>query len=67
MKKISKAVTKKFSKKTKCADNLFTKDVISINNKKNKKYIDNVVYQEYLKTLNNESSDSKENWNIPSF
>lgn len=60
MKKISKAVTKKFSKKTKYADNLFTKDVISINNKKNKKYLDNFVYQEYLKNLNNESCDTNE-------
>ncbi len=60
MKKISKAVTKKFSKKTKYADNLFTKDVISINDKNNKKYLDNFKYQEYLKNLNSESSDSNE-------
>ena len=60
MKKISRAVTKKFSKKNKFKDNLFTKDVISINDKNNKKYLDNFVYQEYLKTLNNESSDSNE-------
>jgi hypothetical protein len=60
MKKISKAVTKKFSKKAKFADNLFTQDVISINDKKNKKYLDNFIYQEYLKTLNNKSSDSNE-------
>lgn len=56
MKKFSKQNTKKFSKKNKFADNLFTKDVISIDNKKNKKYLDNFVYQEYLKNLNNESS-----------
>lgn len=60
MKKISRAITKKFSKKNKFKDNLFTKDVISINDKNNKKYLDNFVYQEYLKTLNNESSDSNE-------
>ncbi len=60
MKKISKAVTKKFSKKTKFIDNLFAKNVISINDKKNKKYLDNLVYQEYLKNLNSESSDSNE-------
>lgn len=60
MKKISRAVTKKFSKKNKFKDNLFTKDVISINDKKNKKYLDNFVYQVYLKNLNSESCDSNE-------
>lgn len=60
MRKISNAVTKRFSKKAKFADNLFTQDVISINDKKNKKYLDNFIYQEYLKTLNNKSSDSNE-------
>lgn len=58
MKKISRVVTKKFSKKNKFKDSLFTKDVISINNKKNKKYLDNFIYQEYLKNLNSESGDS---------
>ena len=58
MKKISRVVTKKFSKKNKFKDNLFTIFVISINNKKNKKYLDNFVYQEYLKNLNSESGDS---------
>lgn len=60
MKKISKAITKKISKKAKCVDNLFTKDVININDKKNKKYLDNYIYQEYLKNLNSESSDVNE-------
>lgn len=60
MRKISKAVTKKFSKKTKFVDNLFTQNVISINDKKNESYLDNLVYQEYLKNLNNESSDNNE-------
>ena len=60
MKKISRAVTKKFSKKNKFKDNLFTKDVISINDKNNKKYLDDFKYQEYLKNLNSESSDSNE-------
>ena len=60
MKKISRAITKKFSKKNKFKDNLFTKDVISINDKNNKKYLDNFKYQEYLKNLNSESSDSNE-------
>lgn len=60
MKKISKAVTKRFSKRAKFADNFFTQDVISINDKNNKKYLDNLVYQEYLKNLNSESSGSNE-------
>ena len=60
MRKISKAVTKKFSKKTKFVDNLFTQNVISINDKKNESYLDNLVYQEYLKNLTNESSDNNE-------
>lgn len=55
MKKISKAVTnKKFLRKS---DNLFTKNNISLDNPKNKKYLDEIVYQEYLKKLKNESSD----------
>ncbi|MFR5682691.1 MAG: hypothetical protein ACLUD1_01100 [Clostridia bacterium] len=54
MKKISKAVTnKKFLRKS---DNLFTKNNISLNNPKNKKYLDE-KHQEYLKKLKNESSD----------
>ena len=55
MKKISKAITnKKFIKKS---DNLFTKNTISIDNSKNRKYLDNIAYQEYLKKLKTESSD----------
>lgn len=60
MRKISKAVTKNFSKQTKFSDNLFSENVISINDKKNKRYLDNLIYQEYLKNLNSESSDSNE-------
>lgn len=55
MKKISKAVTnKKFLRKS---DNLFTKNNISLDDPKNKKYLDEIAYQEYLKKLKNESSD----------
>lgn len=55
MKKISKAITnKKFLRKS---DNLFTKNTISLDNPKNKKYLDKIAYQEYLKKLKNESSD----------
>lgn len=55
MKKISKAITnKKFLKKS---DNLFTKNTISLDNSKNRKYLDNISYQEYLKKLKTESSD----------
>lgn len=55
MKKISKAITnKKFLKKS---HNLFTKNTISLDNPRNKKYLDNVAYQEYLKKLKTESSD----------
>ena len=55
MRKISKAVTnKKFLKKS---DHLFTKGNISLDNPKNKKYLDEIAYQEYLKKLKNESSD----------
>lgn len=58
MKKISKAITnKKFIKKS---DNLFTKNTISMDNPKNRKYLDNLAYQEYLKKRKTESSDSYE-------
>ncbi len=55
MKKISKAVTKE--KLTKMKDNLFTENVISLDDRKNQKYFDNLSYQQYLSKLNNESSD----------
>lgn len=55
MKKNSKTIIKrKFYKKT---DNLFAKDNISIDDKKNKRYLDNIAYQNYLK---NESCDFDE-------
>ena len=55
MRKISKAITnKKFLKKS---DNLYTKDTISLDNPKNRKYLDNIAYQEYLRKIQKESSD----------
>ncbi len=55
MKKISNAITnKKFLKKS---DNLYTKDTISLDNPKNRKYLDNIAYQEYLRKIQKESSD----------
>jgi len=55
MKKISRAVTKE--KLTKMKNNLFTENVISLDDSKNQKYFDNLSYQQYLANLNNESSD----------
>lgn len=55
MKKISKAVTKE--KLTKIKDNLFTENVISLDDNKNQKYFDELSYQQYLSSLNSESSD----------
>lgn len=55
MKKISKPVTKE--KLTKIKNNLFTENVISLDDSKNQKYFDDLSYQQYLSNLNNESSD----------
>lgn len=55
MKKISKAVTKE--KLTKMKDNLFTENVISLDDRKIQKYFDDLSYQQYLSKLSNESSD----------
>lgn len=57
MKKILKAITFNKLSKLKNYDNLFTKDTISLDDNKNKKYLDNLEYQKYLKNLSNESSD----------
>ena len=55
MRKISKAITnKKFLKKS---DNLYSKDTISLDNPKNRKYLYNISYQEYLRKIQKESSD----------
>ena len=55
MRKISKAITnKKFLKKS---DNLYSKDTISLDNPKNRKYLDNITYQEYLRKIQKENSD----------
>ena len=42
-------------KKIKNIDNLFTKDVISLDDTKNRKYLDDLVYQSYLVNSNNGS------------
>lgn len=60
MKKISKPITKEKMKKLKSIDNLFTKDVISLDDQKNKQYLDDFVYQSYLANSNNGSDDFDE-------
>lgn len=60
MKKISKATTLKFLKNFRKKDNLFTKNIISLDDSKNKKYLDDFAYQEFLKKSKNESSDLNE-------
>lgn len=60
MKKISKPITKKKLKRLKTKDNLFTKDVISLDDSKNKKYLDNFAYQSYLANSQEESNSSNE-------
>ena len=61
MKKISKPTTKEKNKKLKKSDNLFTKNTISLDDLKNKKYLDDFAYKVYLINLNNESGDNDEN------
>lgn len=60
MKKISKPITKDKNKKLKKSDNLFTKDVISLNDSSNKQYLDDFVYKVYLMNLNGEDGDTDE-------
>ena len=48
MKKIRKPIKKD---KLKNHDNLFVKDTISLDDKKNEKYFDNLSYQIYLRTF----------------
>lgn len=61
MKKISKPTTKEKNKKLKKSDNLFTKNTISLDDPKNKKYLDDFAYKVYLINLNNESGNNDEN------
>ena len=63
MKKILKPITKEKMKKIKNIDNLFTKDVISLDDTKNRKYLDDLVYQSYLVNSNNGSDGFDEWWN----
>ena len=48
-------------KKLKISDNLFTNNVISLDDPKNKQYLDDFAYKIYLINLNSESGDSDEN------
>lgn len=49
MKCFDQTITEDELKKIIQKDNLFTKDVISLNDNKNKKTLDNYAYQQYLK------------------
>ena len=60
MRKISKPVTKQKIKKLKISDNLFTNNVISLDDPKNKQYLDDFVYQAYLANSNNGSDNFDE-------
>lgn len=60
MKKLSKPITKKKLKRLKTKDNLFTNDVISLDDSKNEKYLDNFAYQLYLANSQKESNSSNE-------
>lgn len=55
MKKSSKKITKKKTAKTK--DNLFTENIISLDDKNHQKYFDDLSYQRYLSHLKNERRD----------
>ena len=39
---------------------LSTENMISLDDRKNQKYLDELMYQEYLKNMNNENSDFNE-------
>ncbi len=58
MKKFSKSITKE--KITKKNDNLFTENIVSLDDKKNQKYFDKLSYEKYLLNLKKESSDLNE-------
>ncbi len=55
MKKSSKKVNPKKTTRTK--DNLFTKNVISLDDKNHLNYFDDLSYQQYLSNLKNERRD----------
>ena len=57
MKKIRKPIKKD---KLKNHDNLFVKDTISLDDKKNEKYFDNLSYQIYLRTFSIGDDDNYE-------
>ncbi len=60
MKKISKTITKKEFRKIRKLDHLFTKDTISLQDKKNWRTLEQLQYENYLRKLQNESSDSND-------
>lgn len=57
MKKIRKPIKRSNLKKY---DNLFVKDTISLDDKKNTKYFDNLSYQIYLRTFSIGNGDNYE-------
>lgn len=57
MKKIRKTIKKD---KLKNHDNLFVKDTISLDDKKNEKYFDKLSYQMYLRTFSIGNGDNYE-------
>lgn len=57
MKKIRKPIKRSNLKKY---DNLFVKDTISLDDKKNEKYFDNLSYQIYLRTFSIGNGDNYE-------
>ncbi len=60
MKRKSKKITKNEINKIQKKDSIFTKDVISLDDKKNKQYLDDFVYKVYLINLNDEDGDTNE-------
>lgn len=57
MKRKTRKITKDEIKKK---DSMFTKDVISLDDKRNKQYLDDFAYKIYLINLSSESGDSDE-------
>lgn len=57
MKRVSKKITKDEIQKK---DDMFTKDVISLDDNENKKYLDDFAYKVYLINLGGEDGDTDE-------
>lgn len=60
MKRKSKKIAKDEINEIQKKDSIFTKDVISLNDKENKQYLDDFVYKVYLINLNGEDGDTDE-------